>query len=132
MISKKIGPITFWVKICSSRPCPSVGAPSIRMRRFSSSGMILVVALDALGQHLVISVGRVLERNAAAADDVDRLVDVEVPSAMCWMPSPLYSRRNSSIWLLSSWLSLSGMRILPHGLVIALENRPVCLPSMSK
>src|SRR5947208_3529668 len=37
------------------------------------------------------------------------------PSAMCWMPSPLYSRRNSSIWLLSSWLSLSGMRILPHG-----------------
>ena len=24
---------------------------------------------------------------------------------MCWMPSPLYSRRNSSIWLLSSWLS---------------------------
>src|SRR6476469_2671396 len=56
----------------------------------------------------------------------------EVPSAMCWMPSPLYSRRNSSIWLLSSWLSFRGMRILPHGLVIALENSPVCLPSMSK
>ena len=31
------------------------------------------------------------------------------------MPSPLYSLRYSSIWLLSSWLSLIGMRILPHG-----------------
>ena len=27
------------------------------------------------------------------------------------MPSPLYWRRNSSIWLCSSWLSLSGMRM---------------------
>src|SRR5689334_3675445 len=36
----------------------------------------LVMALNAVGQHLVISVGRVLEGNAARADDVDRLVDV--------------------------------------------------------
>ena len=28
-----------------------------------------------------------------------------VASARCWMPSPLYSFRNSSIWLYSSWLS---------------------------
>ena len=40
--------------------------------------------------------------------------------------------RNSSICEWSSWLSLSGMRILPSGLVIALEIRPVCWPSMSK
>src|SRR5512146_3073011 len=34
------------------------------------------MAFDALGQKLVIGVGRVLEGNAAVADDVDRLVDV--------------------------------------------------------
>src|SRR3954469_3138568 len=39
-------------------------------------GDALVVALDAGRQHLVISVRRVLERNAARADDVDRFVDV--------------------------------------------------------
>src|SRR6185437_5109555 len=32
MISKKIGPIMFSVNICSSSPCPSLGAPSTRMR----------------------------------------------------------------------------------------------------
>src|SRR5581483_6046267 len=32
MSSKKIGPIMFSVKICSSSPCPSLGAPSTRMR----------------------------------------------------------------------------------------------------
>src|SRR4051794_19950104 len=37
---------------------------------------VLFVALDALREHLVISVGSVLEGNAARADDVDRLVDV--------------------------------------------------------
>jgi hypothetical protein len=40
--------------------------------------------------------------------------------------------RNSSICEWSSRLSFSGMRILPSGLVMALENRPVCWPSMSK
>ena len=38
---------------------------------------------------------------------------------MCWMPSPLYLRRYSSIWLLSSAHSLIGMRILPQGEVSA-------------
>jgi hypothetical protein len=114
MISKKIGPITFWVKICSSRPCPR----SARRRSGCGASSALRSARrgrDALVEQVVIGVGRVLERNAARAQDVDRGVDVVVPSAMCWMPSPLYSRRNSSIWLLSSWLSFSGMRILPHG-----------------
>src|SRR5882762_1477183 len=38
------------------------------------------------------------------------------------MPSPLYSCKYSSIWLLSSWLSLMGMRILPQGEVSAREQ----------
>ena len=42
-----------------------------------------------------------------------------VATAICWMPSPLYSRRYSSIWLVSSALSLIGMRILPQGEVSA-------------
>src|SRR6478735_9013832 len=54
------------------------------------------------------------------------------PSATCWIPSPLYWRRYSSIWLLSSRDSLIGMRILPQGLVSAREIRPVSLPSMLK
>ena len=41
-----------------------------------------------------------------------------VPTAMCWMPSPLYFRRYSSIWLVSSVDSFSGMRILPQGEVM--------------
>ena len=66
MISKKIGPITFWVKICSSRPCPSrravhQDAPLLQL------GDVLAMAFDALAEQLVIGVGRVLERNAAAA-----------------------------------------------------------------
>src|SRR6202162_3873012 len=36
MISKKHGPTTFCVKICSSSPCPWVGAPSIKIRRSRS------------------------------------------------------------------------------------------------
>ena len=55
-----------------------------------------------------------------------------VASAMCWIPSPRYCFKNSSIWLLSSADSLMGMRTLPQGLVMALLNKPVCLPSMSK
>ncbi|MNT31953.1 hypothetical protein D3C72_1678130 [compost metagenome] len=55
-----------------------------------------------------------------------------VPTAMCWMPSPLYLRRYSSIWLVSSLDSFSGMRILPQGEVIARLTRPVMRPSMSK
>ncbi|MNF98435.1 hypothetical protein D3C84_812920 [compost metagenome] len=51
---------------------------------------------------------------------------------MCWIPSPLYWRRYSSIWDLSSEDSLMGMRILPQGAVMARECRPVSLPSMSK
>src|ERR1043165_8496398 len=43
-----------------------------------------------------------------------------VPRATCWMPSPWYRSRYSAIWLLSSELSLMGMRILPQGLVMAL------------
>src|SRR5436190_8796283 len=39
-------------------------------------GNALIMAFDALGEHFVIGVGRVLERNAAGADDVDRLVDI--------------------------------------------------------
>src|SRR5215217_135894 len=34
------------------------------------------MAFDALGEHLIISVGRVLERNAACANDVHGFVDV--------------------------------------------------------
>ncbi len=41
-------------------------------------------------------------------------------------------RRYSSICDLSSADSLMGMRILPQGLVMARELRPVSLPSMSK
>ena len=55
-----------------------------------------------------------------------------VNSAMCWMPSPLYSRRYSLIWLFSSLDSLSGMRTTPSGAVIAFDSRPVLAPLMSK
>jgi hypothetical protein len=48
------------------------------------------------------------------------------------MPSPLYWRMNSSIWLLSSWLSFSGMRMALSGAIIAWLNRPVAWPLMSK
>ena len=48
------------------------------------------------------------------------------------MPSPLYSRMNSSICDLSSWLSFRGMRIALSGAIIAWLNRPVALPLMSK
>src|SRR6476469_700868 len=37
------------------------------------------MALDALGEHLVISVGRVLEGNAPRPDDVDGGVDIRRP-----------------------------------------------------
>src|SRR5690348_17462937 len=39
-------------------------------------GDALFMAFDALGKQLVISVRRVLEGDAAAANDVDRFVDV--------------------------------------------------------
>src|SRR5215213_2854790 len=39
-------------------------------------GDALLMAFDSLGQHLVISVGRVLEGNAAGPDDVDCGVDI--------------------------------------------------------
>src|SRR6476469_6549855 len=39
-------------------------------------GNALAMALNALWKHLVVSVGRVLERNAARRDDIDRGVDV--------------------------------------------------------
>ena len=52
---------------------------------------------------------------------------------MCWMPSPWYVSRYSWIWpAFSLPSSLIGMRILPHGLVIALLFTPVTWPSMSK
>ncbi len=40
---------------------------------------------------------------------------LSVVSARCWMPSPLYSRMNSSIWLFSSWLSFNGCDRLVRG-----------------
>ncbi len=53
--------------------------------------------------------------------------------AMCWMPSPLNFIRNSSICPEPFFdSSLSGMRILPSGAVIAFEVRPVYSPWMSK
>ena len=55
------------------------------------------------------------------------------PSATCWMPSPWYRSRYS--WIcpaFSAPSSLIGMRILPHGLVIAFDFTPVTWPSMSK
>ena len=80
--------------------------------------------------------GEGIQHVALLTDDllatIDKLSLAGVPSAMCWIPSPRYSCRYSSICDLSSCDSLIGMRILPQGLVIAFENRPVCLPSMSK
>ena len=46
------------------------------------------------------------------------------PLATCWMPSPRYTLRYSSIWPVSPASSLIGIRILPSGLVSARENRP--------
>src|SRR4051812_4232427 len=42
-------------------------------------GDVLLMALDALGEKLVISLRRVLELDAARSDDVDRLIDVAGP-----------------------------------------------------
>ncbi|MNN81023.1 hypothetical protein D3C81_1978040 [compost metagenome] len=57
---------------------------------------------------------------------------MSVKQAMCWMPSPLYASRYSLIWLFGSDDSLSGMRTMPSGAVIALDTRPVLAPLMSK
>ncbi|MNC87318.1 hypothetical protein D3C83_30350 [compost metagenome] len=52
---------------------------------------------------------------------------------MCWMPSPLNFIRNSSICPgVREASSLSGIRILPSGAVIARDVRPVYSPLMSK
>ncbi len=76
MISKKIGPITVWVKICSSSPPPSVGAPSIRMRLRAQPVEVLAVARQALVDLLVVGVRDRLERHALGLERLDRLVDV--------------------------------------------------------
>ncbi len=54
------------------------------------------------------------------------------PQAICWMPSPLYACRYSSIWLCASALSLIGMRMRPSGLVSARECSPVYSPLIAK
>src|SRR3954466_10171324 len=36
----------------------------------------LLMPFDPLGKHFIISVGRVLEGNAAGADDIDGLIDI--------------------------------------------------------
>ena len=52
---------------------------------------------------------------------------------MCWMPSPLYFIRNSSICPVDfDASSLSGILILPSGAVIAFDVSPVYSPLMSK
>ncbi len=83
------------------------------------------VARQARRQHVVVRVRRVLERDAAARA-------APRPSRRCrrcrarraGCPRRDTSTRYSWIWLLSSELSLIGMRILPQGLVIALRLEP--------
>ncbi len=47
------------------------------------------------------------------------------------MPSPLQRLRQSTIWLVSSLDSVSGIRILPQGEVMARLTTPVMRPSLS-
>ena len=74
MISKKIGPMTFRVKICSRMPSLRAAvdqdAPLLHARER------LAVPVDARFDALVIGVRRVLELDAIGAQRVDRRIDV--------------------------------------------------------
>ena len=76
MISKKIGPMTFGVKICSSTP--SSFAPIAVDENAAAAQLVdvLAVAGDARVDAFVIGVRRVLERDAAAAQHIDGAIDV--------------------------------------------------------
>ena len=74
MISKKIGPITVLVKICSSRP-PS-GPPSSRIRLLAQSGQVFAVAGQPLVDQFVVGVRRVEELGSAARSASTVAVDV--------------------------------------------------------
>lgn len=75
--SKKIGPITSLVKICSSSSlsAPRWVAPSIRMRR-AQLGDVLAVVGQALVDQVEIGVDGVLEHHAAGLHALDGAVDV--------------------------------------------------------
>ncbi len=131
MISKKIGPIWFSVKICSS---------SVVRRAVDQD-----LALAQLVQRFAVIRHAAVDQFVVGVDGIEQR-DLRMragrrpcgkcrplPSAMCWMPSPWYASRYSWIWPdVSEPSSLIGMRILPHGEVIAFDFTPVTLPSMSK
>ena len=85
---------------------------------------VLAVARQARVELLVIGVGHGLELHALALERLDRVVDVVGAERDVLDALAVIVLRNSSIWDWSSWLSFSGMRILPHGLVMALDIRP--------
>ena len=74
MISKKTGPITVLVKICSSRPPP--GLPSIRSRFRCSRVERLAVTGQARVDHLVVGIRHVHELDVARPQRLDGGVDV--------------------------------------------------------
>ena len=76
MISKKIGPMTLAVKICSRMPSSSGAAAVDEDAPLAQLFDVLVVTGDAAVDAFVVGLGRVLERDAAAAQHVDGAVDV--------------------------------------------------------
>src|SRR5471032_809941 len=92
----------------------------------------LAVVRQAAVHQLIIRLDGVLEDDAGALHLFDRGVDVVGAERDVLVASPWYSFRYSAICDLSSDDSLIGMRIFPHGEVMAFDFRPVSLPSMSK
>ena len=76
MISKKIGPIRFSVKICSNSPWPSVGRAVDQDAVGAQPLHVLAVAADARVDLVEIGVRRVLEAHAAGAHRLDGGEDV--------------------------------------------------------
>ena len=135
MNSKKTGPSTVSEKICSSRRgLPPSVLPSTQDAARLQLGDVLAVAGQALLEHLVVDVVRRRhQRHAGERELVDgreqvvgeqrHVLDalaVELHQELLDLPEPFVDS------------SLSGMRILPSGAVIAFEVRPVYSPWMSK
>ena len=78
MISKKIGPITVSVKICSNKP--PVGPPSSKMRPFLTAALLILVSGLANGGQTINEVGALSGR--ADAQHVRLRGKADIPSSL--------------------------------------------------
>ena len=93
---------------------------------------VFAVAFHALIQKVEIAIRGVLERHPKALQQINRFANIlgaqrYVLNALALVFIEEFGDLRNIILD-----SFKGIRILPHGLVIALLTRPVSLPSMSK